>query len=363
MTKHLTAALVSSASLFMGATTVMAQDLTAPATDRVTPDGTEFAREAEGSAFSWELAVEIGYGDTYKSNTAGNEFHDLYAIGELVAEAAIGDNVSVFAGLTWESMTDATANRSFGDMGLYIDSLGLQFEAGNATFQVGKVAPTFGNAWDWGIGFFAVDLVEDYELTEMLGGLADVGFGNGNTLSFGVFFADTSVLSESVGFNRGRNTKAAGGAGNTGKLNNASLQWSREMGSTAFHIGARHLSAGQGDVSDENGVVAGIGHSFTSSGTPLDIFAEVASFEGFGGTNDDATYAMLNAAYAFGDLTVSGVYSMRDITSAGKTKLVSLAMEYPLTDNILIGGAIAHVDDAGVKDDIIGLNIIFTIGS
>jgi len=329
----------------------------------VTPDGAEFARDNQGSAFSWELALEIGFGDTFKSNTAGNEFHDLYAIGELVGEAAIGNNVSIFAGLTWESMTDATANRSFGDMGLYIDSIGLQFEVDNATFQIGKVAPVFGNAWDMGVGFFAVDLVEDYELAEMLGGLADVDVGNGSTLSFGIFFADTSVLSESAGFNRGRNSKTAGGAGNTGKLNNATLQWTKETGSTTFHIGARHLSAGLGDVSDENGVVAGIGHSFTPSGTPLDVFAEFASFDGFGGTSDDATYAILNAAYAFGDVTVSGVYSMRDITSAGKTTLVSLAVEYPLTDNILIGGAIAHVDDAGVKDDIIGLNIIFTLGS
>jgi len=360
MKNQLSTAFVTSVPIILSASIALAQDVP---TDRVAPYGAEFAQDEAGSAFSWEVALELGATDTYSSNTVGNEFHDIYAIGEAVGEAAIGDNLSFFAGLTWESMTDATADRSFGDMGLYIDSIGLQFEINNASFQIGKVAPVFGNAWDSTAGFFAVDLAEDYELAEMLGGLADVDMGNGNTLSFGIFFADTSVLSESAGFNRGRNSKTAGGAGNTGKFNNASLQWSKEMGDTSFHLGARHLTAGLGDVSDENGVVAGIGHSFTPSGVPLDVFAEFASFEGFGGTNDDATYGVLNAAYAFGDLTVSGVYSMRDVTSAGKTTLVSLATEYPLSDNILIGGAIAHVDDAGVEDDIIGLNIIFTLGS
>lgn len=363
MNKHLTAALLSSASLLLGTNIAFAQDISTPPTDRLDQTGSEFARAEAGSAFSWEIAVEIGIDDTYKSNTAGNEIRDIYAIGEAVTEAVIGDNISVFAGLTWESMTDPVADRSFGDMGLYIDSIGLQFEVANATFQVGKIAPAFGNAWDSVAGFYATSLAEDYELAEMLGGLADVDMGNGNTLSFGIFFADTSVLSESAGFNRGRNSKTAGGAGNTGKLNNATIQWTKEMGDTYFNLGARHLSAGLGDVSDETGFVAGIGHSFTPSGLPLDVFAEFASFDGFGGSSDNATYATLNAAYAIGNVTVSGTYAVRDITSAGKTTLASLAVEYPLTDNILIGGAYAHVDDAGVKDDRIGLNIIFTFGS
>jgi len=363
MKNNLTAALVSGASLLLSANIVLAQDISTPPTDRLDETGSEFAREEAGSAFSWEAALEVGADTVYSSNTAGNEIRDIYAIGEAAGVAAIGDNISIFAGLTWESMTDPTADRSFGDMGLYIDSIGLQFEVANATFQIGKVAPSFGYAWDAVAGFYATALAEDYELVEMLGGLADVDIGNGNTLSFGIFFADTSVLSESAGFNRGRNNKNAGGAGNTGKLNNATIQWTKEMGDTYFNIGARHLSAGVGDVSDETGFVASIGHSFTPSGVPLDVFAEFASFDGFGGTSDDATYATLNAAYAIGKVTLSGTYAVRDISSAGKTTLASLAVEYPLTDNILIGAAYAHVDDAGIKDDRIGLNVIFSFGS
>lgn len=348
MKKHLVLALASSAPVLLGASFAHAQE------------GSNFARDNAGVAFAWEGALEIGLDQVYDSNTPGNEIQDVYAVGELAGEVSFENGIGFFAGLTWESVTDPTADRSFEDMGLYIDSIGVQFEAAGAVFQLGKIAPSFGNAWDSTAGFYATSLAEDYELAEMLGGLSDVDMGNGHTLSFGIFFADNSFLSESAGENRGRNTTAAGGAGNTGKFNNASIQWSKEMGNTYFHVGVRHLSAGTGDVSDETGFVAGIGHSF--EGAPLDVFAEFASFDGFGGTNDDAKYGTLNAAYAFGDITVSGTYAIRDISSAGKTTLVSLAAEYEITDNILIGGAVARIDDNGVKDDRIGLNIIFTLG-
>jgi hypothetical protein len=63
----------------------------------------------------------------------------------------------------------------------------------------------FGNAmvddWDSAAGFYCAALAEDHELTEMLGGLADVEFADGSVVSLGVFFA-----------------------GNTGKLNNALIQ-------------------------------------------------------------------------------------------------------------------------------------------
>jgi hypothetical protein len=49
------------------------------------------------------------------------------------------------------------------------------------------------------------------------------------------------------------------------------------MGRARLHLGARNLQAGTGGISDETGFVAGIGYSFD---VPLDLYAEVASFEG-----------------------------------------------------------------------------------
>lgn len=338
MNNNLTAALALSAPLVLSAPFAMAQD---------------------AGRFTWEGTLEIGVDAVVDSDIPGNEVSDAYAVGEVDAAFALTDTVSVFGGLTWESMTAPVIDRTFDDMGLYIRELGLQFDLGATDILIGKVHPLFGTAWDSAAGFYGSALAEDYELSEMIGALADVDMGEAGVLSFGLFYADDTVLSESAGFNRGRNTTAAGGAGNTGKLNNAALQWSGEWDNTYAHVGLRYLSAGTGDVKDEKGIVAGIGHSFDGG---VDVFAELASFDGYGGTADDATYATLNAAYAIGELTLSGTYASRDVSSAGQTDLISLAAEYEFNSGVTLGGAVAFVDDAGVNDTLVGINAVIPFG-
>ena len=267
--------------------------------------------------------------------------------------------VSLFGALLFEELEDAAGNTGYG---FYLEELGVQFSVGPAQIQLGKVTPAFGTAWDSAAGFFGSAIAEDYQLLEQIGILGEIGIGESSYLSLGVFYADNTALSESAGFNRGRNSDANGGAGNTGELNNVTLQWTTELDTTFFYLGARQLTAGTGDVQDETGIVAGIGHSFTPSGIPIDVFAEFASFEGFGGTADDATYATLNAVYTIGDWSLSGTYARRDITSAGVTDLISLAAEYEFANDVLIGAGWALVDDAGVEDQLFGLNVIFPLG-
>lgn len=313
----------------------------------------------DASRFSWEGEIELGYESLYDSAIPANEDDVAYGNAEFAAELALSDSVSIFGGLTFEEVEDGAGSTGYG---FYIHELGLQFGIGIADVKIGKVAPTFGTAWDSAAGFFASSLAEDYELTEQIGILADIGIGNASALSLGVFYADNTALSESAGFNRGRNSDTAGGAGNTGELNNVALQWTTELDNTYFYLGARYLSAGTGDVSDETGVVAGFGHSFAAAGAPIDVFAEVASFEGFGGSADDATYATLNLAYTLGDWTLSGTLARRDIDSAGETDLVTLAAEYEFGNGVLIGAGWADVDDAGTSDQIFGINVIFPLG-
>ncbi|MDK3019490.1 hypothetical protein [Pseudodonghicola flavimaris] len=339
MSKHLTAALLLSAPVALCAAQAQAQD---------------------AGRFTWEGSLEIGNDQVIDSDAPGNEIRDTYAIGEVNAAFALTDRVSVFGGLTWESVTDATADRSFDDMGLYLHELGLQFDLGNTVLRLGKVHPVFGSAWDTAAGFYGSYLADDYELTEMVGAFADVDLGEAGVLSFGLFYADDTVLSESAGFNRGRNDTAFGGAGNTGKLNNASVQWSKDWDDTFVQIGLRYLSAGTGDVQDEKGILAGIGHSFAGG---IDVFAELAAFDGYGGTADDATYATLSAAYALGDWSLSGNFATRDVDSTGRTNIFSLGADYEFANGITMGGALAAVDDAGVDDTLFGVNVVIPFGN
>lgn len=316
------------------------------------------AQADETSRFTWDGEIELGYQSVFDSDVAANNVDDPYLFIELNAQFALTDTVSIFGGLTFEEITGPSD--SISDVGMYFHELGLSFEAGAATFLIGKFHPTFGAAWDETAGFFGGALAEDYELTEMLGGAIDYDLGANGTLSFALFYADDTALSESAFYNRGRNSASDGGAGNTGKFDNASLQWAHEIGDTRLLAGVRYLSASTGDVGDETGAVFGLGHSFANN---LDFYGEIASFNGFGGTADNATYVTLNAAYTIGSATtLSGTYARRDVDSAGVFEIVSLGLEYEFANDITLGVALATSDDAGVRDNLLGINVVFPLG-
>lgn len=305
-----------------------------------------------------ETEIELGIDSVIKSDTAGDELTDTYGVVDVGLTFALTERVSFFAALTLESVTDATADRAFEDMGLYIGEIGLAFELGNFDIAVGKISPVFGTAWDAAPGFYGTALAEDYELSEMIGASVETDVGGG-TLSFALFYADDTALSRSWGTDRGRNTTAAGGAGNTGKLNNVALQWSKAIGDTTLTFGARHLSAGVGDVGNENGLSIGVTHAVNET---FEIIGEVAAFNGYGGTADDATYATFGASFGNGPITYSGAVSYRDLTSTGTTSMVTVGLDYEFDSGVTIGTGIAFTRDAGVDSQALGVNIVIPIG-
>ncbi|MBT8170757.1 porin [Falsiruegeria litorea] len=320
------------------------------------------ATAAQAQEFTWEGSLEFTHDNTFKSDDPTKEFGATGATLDLSAAYQFNETFGVFGALTGENLNDATpADKHFTDWGLYVKELGFTISTQHATFAVGKVSPVFGIAWDATAGYFASDLAEDYELTEQLGGLAEVELGDAGALHFGLFFADDTALGKSVGFRRPQNTTAAGGAGNTGKLNNGSVTWVKGFNDTEVRLGVRRLSAGIGDVKDETGVVASVQHSFAN--LPLDAFAEFAQFEGFEGTADKATYATLNAAYAIGEVTLSGTYALRDITNREKTEVLSIGAEYEFGERYLIGAALAQVKEGAVTDQVLGVNFEIALGS
>ena len=336
----LSSALLAGASLQALATTAVAED---------------------GPGFVWEGEIEIGNDQVVSSNTPGNEIRDTYASFYLSGAYTFGSGIRIFGALTAESLTGATMDRTFDDMGVYVEELNISFPVGSAvTITAGKLHPVFGRAWDEAAGFYGSAFSEDYELIEQIGIIADFDGGDAGVFSFALFYADDTVLSNSWGFRRGRNTTAAGGAGNTGQLDNVALAWTKEFGDTSVQLAARRLSAGTGDVSDETGVVASIGHTFASG---LYLFGEAAAFDGFGGTADNARYVTLNAAYGVGEhWTFSGGVGSADIDSAGKTDMVTLAAEYTLNDSLTFGAGVARVKGGGVRDTLVGINLIWTFG-
>ncbi|UWQ27657.1 porin [Leisingera sp. M523] len=319
------------------------------------------ANAALAQGFSWEGEIEIANESVLSSDDAAAEIRDTFAVITASGAYTFGNGVELFATVTAESLTDAADDRTFDDMGVYIEELGVSFGIGSATtVSVGKLHPVFGTAWDDAAGYFGSSIAEDYELVEQIGILADVELNGAGTLSFGVFYADDSGLSRSVGYDRGRTATADGGAGNTGELDNFAIQWTQETGNTRYHIGARHLSAGAGDVDDEQGFVAGLAHAFDGG---FGLYGEVASFSNAGGSADDALYATLTGAYTIGNVTLSGGLVHRDLDSAGETDLITIGADYEFENGFTLGGGLARVDEAGTKSTVFGVNLIIPLGA
>lgn len=312
--------------------------------------GTSLA--AQEAAFTWEGSVEVGVDSTVRADDSNAQVTDAYISAEVAFEAAITDRITAFGGLALESVTDVEDDRTFEDMGLYVSELGLRFGFGETVVSVGKISPVFAVAWDQAPGFYGTSLAEDYELSEMIGVTVDTPVGAaGSTLSFAVFYADDTALSNSIGEKRGRNSTAAGGVGNTGKLNNVALQYSQEFGDTTAWVGVRHLSRGVGDTSDETGIVAGASHD---SGNGFNMIGEVAHFDNAGGADGNATYATLGGAYALDDWTLSATATLVD-TETDTDSMIALGVDRALTESIEVNFGVARFDVGGEKSTTLGL--------
>lgn len=312
--------------------------------------GTSLA--AQDAAFTWVGSVEIGVDSTLRADDPSAKVTDTYISVEAAFEAALTDRITAFGGLTLESVTDADDDRAFEDMGLYVSELGLRFAFGETLVSAGKISPVFARAWDEAPGFYGTALAEDYELSEMIGVGVDTPFGGaGGVLSFAVFYADDTALSNSIGNKRGRNGAAASGVGNTGKLDNIALQYTQSFGETAAWIGARHLSAGMGDTADETGIVVGASHDF---GNGFNMIGELAHFDNAGGTDGNATYTTLGGAYALDDWTFSATATLLD-TTTDTGSMITLGVDRAVTENVALNFGVARFDVEGEKSTAVGL--------
>lgn len=247
------------------------------------------------------LDLELGDNYVFQSDDPSLELNELYLKGELGLTLGLTEIFSINGGLTFEPVRDPRPfrDRTLGDHGLYVDTLNLQADVGQATFLAGKFEPAFGRAWDIAPGVFGTDFAEDYELAEQVGLSGSYAFQTGawgtQTVTGALFFADRTFLSDSAFTRRGRLGAGDGGAGNTGRLDNfmvsldgADMPW---LPGFSYQIAYRHLSAGLGDVGDEDGFVASVlqEHEFGNRYS-LGLLGEAAYFADYGGSGDDAVY-------------------------------------------------------------------------
>lgn len=266
-------------------------------------------QEAEAAKPLIAIELELGFATdwTFASTDPAAKLIDAYPEAALAITLNATDWLAFNLGLTLEPVFDPVNDRFFGDLGLYADTLNAQVFLGGLTVTAGKFAPGFGTAWDVTPGVFGTGFAEDYELSEALGfGVAhEFKAGAAGTITAGanLFYADNTVLSESLFTIRGRTTVGAGGPGNTGKLNNYSFTLDgsgiASLEGFTWHLGYMHLARGLGDISDVNAFVAGLGiERELSSGWAVGWNGEVMLATGWNGARDKALYVTNGLSFA-----------------------------------------------------------------
>lgn len=301
----------------------------------------------EGS-FVFELQNDFIF-----SSDDGDEFNDTFNTTEVALDVKITDFFFLHTDITLEPVDNidpvtgnprsAVPPRTLGeniffeDHGFFFETLHFQFDYNNFSFYGGKINPAFGSAWDVTPGIYGVDFAEDYEITER------IGFGAGYTIEGGDagehtfnaagFFADTSVLSESFGTNRGRTNLAAGGASNTESIESFALALDgteiAALPGFSYNLGFRYQTAGVGDFGDDTGFAAGFLQEVdVNEDVALAFNGEVAYFNNFDGGPADVLYGTVGAGAEYEKWFANAAFSVREIDgSAGNPNFTDLQFQ------------------------------------
>ncbi|MCZ4351922.1 hypothetical protein O4H61_05285 [Roseovarius aestuarii] len=319
------------------------------------------AMAADYGAFSADFTFELQHDSLYDSSNPANEIDDTYATIEAALAFALSEDASLNAVLVYEPVIDATSDRTFEDHGLYVQELYYAHDFGPAQMMLGKFNPAFGMAWDEAPGLYGTDFAGDYEITEQLGASITVPFAIGaseNELTFAVFNADRSILSDSLGKERGQTSLPAGGVTNTTGPESFVLSVGGSWGEMGYNVSLQNLAKGVGDVADQTGVSLGVTHTY-DLGLPVSMLAEVAYFDDFGGTFNSARYSTIGLSAPVGPVTLSGVYSVRQMQGASSDELATVSAEMELMPGLTGALGYRYGDEGGDKNRTVGMLLAY----
>jgi hypothetical protein len=255
-----------------------------------------------------EISVELQSDHVVRSDDPAGKISDTYTTTEAELTTHLTPTFAVVSHFVLEPVRDPMDDRFFDDHGAYIEEIYARFKFGAVTVKAGKYDPAFGTAWDVAPGVYGTDFAEDYELVERLGlaivyGQSGTVFGD-VTLTASVFKLDTTELSRSIFTDRGRMTREAGGASNTGGLESFALAAkfaNVAKSGVTFNFGYRNQAEGDGpdDVTNEQGFVVGLSGEHKTSDGKIEWIVEAATFDNFNAGVTDVTFVTAGLKWTF----------------------------------------------------------------
>ena len=301
----------------------------------------------------YALSAELEDDWVFAASPPSLRSNDLYPTLESAIILAPLNHVRLIGDFIFEPVKDPRPGEStaFADLGAYVDQLYVEVEYGAFNLQIGKIHPSFGQAWDVTPGLHATDIPGNYELEERMGmGMAYEfdALGFDNVLQASLFTTDRTVLSGSIFTHRPRTTLSDGGAGNTTGVSSVSMTLDGCVGGApvdcyadgelGYNFGARFQRAGQGDAAGELGFVAGANRTLTLDDVTLRLFGEVAFFRNFEGSRDDALFLTASSELDIDAISCSLAYTLQQNLSGGSDQLIELAAGYNLGEAYSLAG-------------------------
>ncbi len=327
--------------------------------------------------FWGDVTFELRNDWAARSNDPDEKGNDTFLEVEAALAARLAPGLVAHSHLKFEPVRDRGPgqDRFFGDHGLYVEALYLEYEEHDRfALRGGKFGQKFGTAWYAAPGIWGTDLAEDYEIAEQIGFAVDVFFGSDDAGSHiftaGAFFADTSVLSQSAITNRGRTRKSDGGAGNTESFSSYAL--ALEGGGFAilpglgYHLA--YLSRGTDVPGDkrETGIAAALSYEFKVGDVevvPLVEWVRLNDADGTPGT--DETYLTTAAAFYWGPWNLALARTEKTTKSPGapddNDRQSQISAGYAFENGINLNLGYLRTREPGVKTDTYGLMADYTI--
>ena len=331
------------------------------------------AAECEAPCFSFSFTSKLKSDWVFSANPSSKTGIDTGPSAELELRYAPTDQLSFVGVITGESVNDRRPgeNRTFKDLGLYAGALYAEYAAEPVTFRLGKFDPDFSLGSATLDGQYAAGLSDTYDTEERWGVQAVYAFPGealSQSLTASLFTTDRSVLSQSLGTDRGRLSLDDGGAGNVKGIGSAAAFYDicsgAETGSCfadgdfGARIGLRYQKAGQPtqeQIDEEIVPQAELGYLGAvtrrvaiSEDTDLRLLGELAYFRNFEGGEDNALIATASAALNMGPVTYSATYSQQRNHSGGNPattdQLLSIGARYELGSSALLPGQSWTID-------------------
>ncbi len=266
--------------------------------------------------FAYEFEVELGV-EVNVPHAGGTTDSEAFFSAEFGVEFQLTDKFLGFAELSLDGAVGKFDNKSEQSTDLELEQLGLTYDGGTHSASAGLIALRFGIAKDAAPGYFADDLVEEYDLSNAFGLTTAFEVGDG-ILSASFFAEEEWHLNAST---------------NVDDFGNFALQYDLPRDNNTYHFGLRSLSRGLEGENIERGAVLGLTARLVDD---LLLITEVASFQNWNGSPERAVFATVGAEYYWDHLAYSAAYSQKVVSEQATDQLLSLGVDWHISDETML---------------------------